>query len=172
MKVAQMEALKNPDLLLRTVAMAVLPALKKRVHVDGKASDGSAIGTYSKGYMVLRTGGYQNADRVSKGKNKGKLKNAGTFTDRGEEKAGKARPKYNRTADTKVIVSLTRQTENDLSVVAAGGGYGLGYLNPHNFDKSKWVVETYKKEIWKLSKEEKELVIKVAEDFVQQNLPS
>ena len=40
--------------------------------------------------------------------------------------------KYNRTSDTKVIFSLTRQMENDFSVVAANPiktstGYGLGF---------------------------------------------
>lgn len=62
--------------------------------------------------------------------------------------------KYNRTADSKVILSLTRQMENDLSVIALNGGYGIGYKNNFNFDKSQWLEEKYDKEIFSLSKEE------------------
>jgi hypothetical protein len=171
LNVDKLKALQNADQMLRNVAFAVLPELKKRVHVQGKDSSGSQIGTYSKSYMVLRTGAYQNAKRVSKGSNKGKLKDAGTFTDRtGEDKVGKPRPKYNRTSDTKVVASLTRQMENDLSVMPAGQGYGIGYNNPFNYQKSQWVEETYKKDIWELTKEEKELAIHVANEFVKQTL--
>jgi hypothetical protein len=170
------------DQLLRTVAFAVLPELKKRVHIDGKASDGSQIGTYSPSYMALRTGNYQNADKHKKGKNKGKNKNAGTFTDRtirlnkqtgtftGEDKVGKARPNYHRSNDTKVILSLTRQMENDLSVIPVGQGYGIGYSNKFNFQKSQWNESTYRKRIWALTQGEKDLAKKVAEDFVTTTL--
>lgn len=164
----RMQELQNPDQMLRTVAFAVLPELKRRVHVEGKASSGEQIGTYSPGYMQLRTGNYSNSGRKTKGKNKGQLKDAGVYT-RGDKK-GQPRPKYNRTAETKVIASLTRQMENDLSVIAAGKGYGIGYTNPHNYDKSQWVEQTYKKDIWELTKEERELAIKVANDFVNQTL--
>lgn len=167
-KTAQLQQLQNPDEMLRTVALAVLPELKRRVHVEGKASDGSQIGTYSAEYMKLRTGNYQNSGRKTKGKDKGGLKDAGTFS-RGDRK-GAPRPKYNRTADTKVIASLTRQMENDLTVMAAGRGYGIGYTNAHNYDKSQWVEQTYKKDIWELTAGENELAQTVAEEYVQTTL--
>ena len=168
LKVAQLKGLQNPDTMLRAVALAILPELRKRVHVDGKASDGSPIGTYSPGYMQLRTGNYQSSGRKTKGKDKGGLKNSGTHT-RGVNKDS-ARPSYNRSADTKVILSLTQQMENDLSVMPAGRGYGIGYNNPLNYQKSQWNVETYKKAIWQLSEGENELAIKVAASFVQETL--
>jgi hypothetical protein len=165
---SKLKALQNPDQMLRTVALALLPAIKKRVHVEGKDSSGGEIGTYSPGYMKLRTGAYENADRKTKGKHKGDLKNAGAFT-RGEKK-GQARPKYNRTTDSKVILSLTRQMENDLSVLPIGGGYGIGYNNPDNFKKSQFNEATYKKRIWAPTEDEKALVKKTAESFVNQIL--
>jgi hypothetical protein len=173
------ELQNNPDQMLRTVALTLLPEVKKRVHVDGKDSNGNQIGTYSKAYMVLRTGAYQNAKRVTRGNNKGKLKDAGSFTDRtirldkktgvfsGEDKVGQARPKYNRTSDPKVILSLTRQMENDLSVLPIGGGYGIGYNNPDNFKKSQYNEATYKKRIWAPTEDEKALVRKTAEAYVK-----
>ena len=159
-KLQQIQELKNnPDPVLRAVALTVLPELKKRVHVDGKDSSGGQIGTYSPGYMVVRTGTFKNAEKFSRGKNAGKIKNAGRFTDRtirlnkqtgvfsGEEKTGTLRPRYNRTADTKVILSLTRQMENDLSVIDTDKGYGIGYLNSENFKKAMYCEATYGKKI-------------------------
>lgn len=167
-KTEQLQGLKNPDEMLRTVALAVLPELKRRVHVEGKASDGSPIGTYSPEYMKLRTGNYGNSGRVSRGANKGKTKDAGTFSH--GDKKGQPRPKYNRTADTKVIASLTRQMENDLTAMPAGNGYGIGYTNAHNYDKSQWVEQTYKKDIWELTAGEETLAQTVAEEFVANKL--
>lgn len=184
-KLQQLKELKNnPDPILRTVALAVLPELLVRVHKDGKDSSGNQIGTYSPGYMKVRTGNYQNSGRVSRGKNKGALKDAGKYT-RGTNykiygtivedtpKVGLARPKYNRTTDTKVILSLTRQMENDTSVIDTPEGYGIGYLNPFNYQKALWCEETYKKPILtKLTDQEEQLAIKVAQEFTNDYLKS
>lgn len=181
----KIQALKNnPDPILRTVALTVLPDLKKRVHVDGKDSSGNPIGTYSPGYMAVRTGAYKNADRKTKGKSKGELKNAGKYTKglnikvfgtivEDTPKAGLNRPNYNRTSDTKVILSLTRQMENDLSVEPTSTGYGIGYLNPDNLQKAKWCEENYGKKILsKLTKEEVELARETAVNFLPEYLNS
>lgn len=182
-KLEQIQQLRNnPDPVLRTVALAILPELRHRVHVEGKDSAGNQIGTYSPGYMVLRTGAYKNADKVSRGPNKGKLKNAGKYT-RGLDiraygsivedtpKEGKARPQYHRSGDTKVILSLTRQMENDLSVISTGKGYAIGYLNPLNLQKAFWNEETYNKKILsKLTADERALAIKAAKDFLPEYL--
>jgi hypothetical protein len=188
-KLEQLTALKNnPDPILRTVAMAVLPELKKRVHIEGKDSSGSQIGTYSPGYMVVRTGNYKDAAKFKKGEKAGQFKDkkkageAGRFTNKAvsisnkeygifNDRSGENRPIYNRTSDTKVILSLTRQMENDLNVVASGNGYGIGYLNPENYKKAIWCEATYKKKILtKLTKEEFEIVKKTAEEFTPQYL--
>jgi len=148
----------NPDIVMHQVALAVLPELRHRVHVEGKDSAGNRIGTYSPEYMKLRTGNYGNAGRISRGPNKGKLKDAGKFTKglnikiRGtivedSPKKGLARPQYHRDADPKVILSLTRQMENDLSVIETPTGYAIGYLNDFNYQKAIWCEETYKKPI-------------------------
>jgi len=178
-KLEQIQALKNnPDPILRTVAFAVLPELKHRVHIEGKDSSGSQIGTYSPGYMVIRTGSFKNAEKFTKGKNKGALKNSGKFTEQSislnkktgvfnTDKVGTARPRYNRDSDSKVILSLTRQMENDLSVVATPVGYGIGYLNPLNLKKARWCEETYKKKILsKLTPDEIKLATTTAREFL------
>lgn len=62
--------------------------------------------------------------------------------------------KYNRKPDSQVIISLTRQLENDYTVVPTTLGYGVGFNNRHNFDKSQWVENTYKKKIFDPTEEE------------------
>lgn len=49
----------------------------------------------------------------------------------------KVRRFYNRSSDKKVILSLTRNMENDFTVVGGSGatGYDLGFKNPDNTDK-------------------------------------
>ncbi len=166
-KINQLQDLQNPDQMLRAVALGVLPELKKRVHIEGKDTDGNQIGTYSKGYMVVRTGTYQNAATYKKGANKGKNKDSGTFTNK-SAKAGKERPKYNRTADTKVIGSLTRQMENDESVVPTPRGYGIGFKNQANYEKSQYLEHTYRKRIWGLTADEHSLAIRIADAYVNE----
>lgn len=62
--------------------------------------------------------------------------------------------KYNRKSDTKVIVSLTRQLENDWSVIATNGGYGVGFKNSFNLQKARWVEEGKARQIFSLSPSE------------------
>lgn len=189
-KLEQIQALKNnSDPILRTVALAVLPELKHRVHVQGKDSSGGEIGTYSPGYMKVRTGNYTDGAKYKKGEKAGQFKDrkkkgeAGVFTDRtirlnknvgvftGEEKVGLNRPVYNRSTDTKVIGSLTRQMENDMNVVDTATGYGIGYLNPDNLKKAVWLDETYNKKILtKLTDGERELARKTAQEFLPEYL--
>jgi len=51
---AKFRELDNPETVSRAAAVAVLPEFRNRIHVEGKKSDGSAIGTYSNSYLKLR----------------------------------------------------------------------------------------------------------------------
>lgn len=163
--VKQLKSLADNDRMLRTCATTVLGMMKNRIHEKGLNAAGAKIGTYSKAYMRFRTGNYGNASKVSKGKNKGKLKDAGVFS-KGANK-GQARMRFNRTGDSTVVASLTRQMENDMKVISLSGGYGIGFSNKHNYDKSQWVEGTYKMKgkIFALSAEEKQAVIDIAQKF-------
>lgn len=150
----------NEDQVMRVVAQSLVTEVHDRIHERGEDSNSSQIGEYSNSYMALRTGNYKNADKTKKGK----LKNAGTYTEKaGAERSGTNRPKYNRTDDKKIILSLTRQMENDFSVIATDNGYGLGYHNDENFNKSQWAEKNYNKKIFDLTEWEKEKVVQVAE---------
>lgn len=165
----KVNALTNKDQLLRTLATNTRAAMKYRIHTEGLASDGSPIGNYSEEYMKVRTGRFATNSVFSKGKNKGEKKPEGVFT-KGKNK-GQPRPKYNRTSDTKVISSLTRQMENDFVVVATAKGYGIGYSNSENFKKVGYVEHAYKgKKIFRMTAEERENNRKTAMQFVKDNL--
>lgn len=174
--IGKLDNLADADTAVRLCATTALAAMKTRIHEKGLGSDNQPIGVYSKGYMVIRTGSFANAKRVTRGPNVGKLKDAGVFTEKAsvfsaQDKAGIARPQYNRGTDSKVIVSLTRQLENDEKVIAIRSAvYGIGFTNTLNFQKSQWVEAAYKKKIYSLTVEEKALVKEVFQKFVSDTL--
>lgn len=152
-----LKAIMDPNYLLRPVAIEVLPMMTERIHKEGKASDGGQIGTYSKGYLALRSGQFKNTQTFKKGAKKGQQKNAGFITKRGGENIESfkiKREQYNRGSDPKIIVSLTRQLENNWSVLETPNGYGIGFTNPFNADKLRWVEEMKDKVISNLTTEE------------------
>lgn len=137
----RLKVLKDPEYLLRPVAFGLIDKMTQRIHNEGKASDGLEIGQYSNAYMKVRTGSFK-SDKISRGPNK-----------------GQAREKYNRTGDTKIIVSLTRQLENDWSVIATQKGYGIGFKNEFNLQKLRWVEQGQGKKIGDLTEDEQKYVI-------------
>jgi hypothetical protein len=170
LNIKRLNNLTQADQLLRTCATTVLALMKVRVHKSGLDSSNNKIGTYSASYMKIRTGNYGNSKKVTRGVNKGNLKDAGVFS-KGKSK-GQARPKYNRTADTTVIASLTSQMENDEKVIPIelNKSYGIGFSNSVNFDKSQFVQETYKKKIFFMSPDEEKQVVDIVENFTKNAL--
>lgn len=75
--------------------------------------------------------------------------------------------KYKRDSSSKIIVSLTRQLENDWSVIATEKGYGIGFKNPFNLKKARW-VEVKKGLIFSLTHQEN----KYAGDLINQLINS
>lgn len=76
------------------------------------------------------------------------------------------RPKFNRSKEPKIIVSLTRQLENDWSVIATTNGYGIGFKNIFNYKKARWVEAIKKKAIFDLSVSEREYITKKVNELV------
>jgi hypothetical protein len=170
------------DKLLRSMAVNTAGDMAYRIHTEGKRADGSALGEYSKEYMKVRTGLFTTNKTFSKGKNKGKTKPTGVFT-KGVNK-GNQRPQYNRTSDTKVVASLTRQMENDFGLVGNNdpiktpNGYGVGFKNQNirpsvpgaktitNTDKAGFIEKRYPG-TYQLSEPEKKKIRDIAEDFIR-----
>lgn len=126
--------LADKEYLLRPVCFDVIDLMTKRIHVDGKASDESQIGSYNNSYLKLR------------------------------------QKQFKRSADAKIIVSLTRQLENDWSVIATQKGYGIGFLNSFNLQKARWVEDNKGKKIFNLSTSETDHAISVIQDLTRKAL--
>jgi len=142
----------DSDKMTREVATTVMGEMRTRIHVKGKAADGSDIGTYSKGYMKVRTGNFK-SPTIARGKSKGKL-----------------RPVYNRKNDKKVILSLTSDMENHMIIAPIANGTGIGWSNPDDYNKSQWNEKRYNKRIFALSKEEIEIAEETVKEFIDESL--
>lgn len=170
--------------LCREIATSLKAEIKSRIHVEGKASDGSKIGTYSKGYMKVRTGNYSDGAKYKRdtksGAKKGDFKEkksqkkaeAGVFT-RGPRK-GQPRPVYNRKSnETDIVLSLTRQMEKDLKAtepIKIEGGYGIGFSNDFNYDKAVWNEERYGKAIYDLTSDEERLMEDIINRYIEEKM--
>jgi predicted HNH restriction endonuclease len=80
------------------------------------------------------------------------------------------RKKNNRSGSDKVIVSLTRQLENDWAVLATKQGWGVGFNNKLNAQKLRWVEETKSVKIGNLTSDEKETALLILLDAIHKQL--
>lgn len=144
----------NGQRICMAMANHAIGDMRKRIHVEGKDSNNSQIGTYSDGYMKVRTDNFK-SDVYTRGKKK-----------------SEKRILYNRNEGTKVIASLTREMENTMKVFPLENGAGIGWDDKHNFDKSEWVEETYGKNIYQLTSDELSNVKRVAYEEVEKALAS
>ena len=130
------------DKLLRWVCSSMAFVVHDRIHEQGLKADGSKISDK----------GYSNAYL-------------------------KLREKKGRIEGNKVVLSFTHQMELDFSVgatdpIKTNNGYGLGFKDDFNADKSKWMEELYGDGIWDLSPSEEKMATNVAKDYVQRFLQS
>ena len=142
----------DTDKMTRLVATSVMNEIKVRVHKEGKAADGSQIGTYSKEYMKVRTDSFK-SPVIARGKNK-----------------GKPRLVYNRKNDKRVILSLTSRMEGDMIITPIENGTGICYTNEKSYKKSQWNEKRYKKSIFALSKREIEIAEETVKEFIDETL--
>lgn len=168
----------DKDDLLKMIAANTLPEIRRRVHVEGKSSDGSQIGTYSKGYMTLRTGEYKNkgksnAGYYTKGKSAVyniKSRKAAKYHSPRKVSGSSMRIMYNWPNDPKVILALTRKMQQQMVVLKTYNGWGIGYTNEDDYNKAIWNETRYKKSIWNLTEEETVLILQESEKYINEKL--
>ena len=78
------------------------------------------------------------------------------------------RKKNNRGPSKKVIISLTRQLENNYAVIATPKGYGIGFLNPFDYKKTQYVEAIYDKPIFTLTESERQYALDYINDLVNE----
>lgn len=81
-----------------------------------------------------------------------------------------ARKKAGRGQSPVIIVSLTRQLENNWSVLETTNGYGIGFTNPFNADKLRWVEEIKDRVISNLTTQEIDYAFDRINELVEQAL--
>ncbi|MCM1403773.1 MAG: hypothetical protein NC199_08320 [Bacteroides sp.] len=119
------------DQMTRLQATTLLAVMRERIHIQGKDSNGSEIGTYTPAYV-----------KYTRAK------------------------KYKRGMDNKVILSLTRQMENGYELYPIQNGTAIGFTTKQDMQKAHWCEMTYQKPIFAPTIEEKELVKKIAKDYI------
>lgn len=82
------------------------------------------------------------------------------------------RERNKRGGDKKIVVSLTRQLENDWSVLGTSTGYGIGFNNPLNTQKARWVEQTKKKIIFNLASAERDYIRERVEELTNDAINS
>lgn len=78
--------------------------------------------------------------------------------------------KYKRTSSPKVILSLTQAMEKDFGINATdpyktSTGWGIGFKFTESAEKAEWNTERYGK-IYSLTKNEKDQIRQITEDFI------
>lgn len=77
--------------------------------------------------------------------------------------------KYKRSADPKVILSLTRDMEREYRVIPLSDTeYALGWENPLEAQKADWNEQRFGK-VWALTQEELDGVRAIVQDFIKRN---
>lgn len=149
------------DQMTREIAITTAGEMRERIHERGQDSSSGQIGTYTPPYLRFRQFGYK-SKTVTRGAKKG---------------IPRVVMNYNRTGDPNVILSLSRQMENDFTLgvnnsepTKIPNGYGIGFKNSENFNKAMWNEQRYRKPIYNLTKQEKDNVIKIANDFINNGL--
>jgi hypothetical protein len=174
-KLGQALSPQNIDKMTREVAITTAANMRERIHEFGQAADNSQIGYYTDEYMNVRTGVYANSGVKKSVPNKGQPKNTGVYT-KGKRK-GQKRIAYNRGNDRRVIISLTRNFENDFTLgrqnktpTKISGGYGIGWKNNTNALIAQGHEKRYRKRIWFLTEQEKKDAFKIAQEFVNNSI--
>lgn len=154
--------------VVRQVALGALAHMKVRIHQDGKASDGSAIGNYSKKPIyVSATSNVGNAKMFGTpvGKN-GKSKFKSGKPHKSKYFAGgynEFKTAIGRNQLGTVNLSLSGNLDKEFTVIATDRGYGLGWHDEKKLKRAKHFEKKYSKPIYQPTKEEFELMKKTAE---------
>jgi hypothetical protein len=149
----KIERVVKSDQTNRTALTTVLAQHKKRIFNDGKAADGSQIATYSTNPISI--------SKKNQARNTGKTYFKGGY---GEYKSAIGKnPGF-------VNLRNTDQMMMDYGLVVSGDDYGLGFQNEINYNKSQWMEEKFKKEIFEPSDADLDLHAKTLTAIVESQL--
>src|SRR6185295_585532 len=153
-EIRNLNALLASDKGMRTALTSVLALQKRRIFQNGQSGDNSKIGTYG-----------TNPASISK---KQQAKQTGHTYFKGGYAQYKGEIGKNPGF---VILRNTDQMMMDYSMFVLGNNqWGLGFSNDTNFDKSQWMEDKYKKEIFSSTEEEDKLLETILNDTLERYL--
>lgn len=140
-----METLRKDPRIIKIALSSALPTHKNRIFKQGFDSKGVQMGTYSSKPASI--------SRKQQARNTGKTYFKGGYSEY-KSLVGK-NPGF-------VILRNTDQMMMDYGLIEMGAStFGYGFQNEENFKKSQWAETKYKKQIFRLSKSEEDLIAKV-----------
>jgi hypothetical protein len=143
----KLNAFIHSDRNIRTALITTLAIHKPRIFVQGLDGSGSKIGTYGTNKISI--------SRKNQARNTGKTYFKGGYAE--YKRAIGKNPGY-------VILRNTDQMYMDYGLVGSSGQYGFGFKNSKNYDKSQWMEDKYKKDIFDLSDSELNVLTNVLVD--------
>jgi len=154
--------------IVRIVALTQLANMKVRIHQDGKAADGSAIGNYStKPMYVSATSNIGNAKKFGAPVGKNGLSK---FKSGKQKKSKYFEGGYNQFKTTigrnqlgTVNLSLSGQLDKEFTLIATSKGWGLGWNDEKKLKRAKHLEKKYGKAIYQPTQEELEIISETAE---------
>jgi hypothetical protein len=149
----KINAFVRSDRNLRVALITTLAIHKPRIFAQGFDAKGQKIGTYSTKPISISK--KQQARQTGK-----------TFFEGGYAEYKKdigRNPGF-------VILRNTDQMMMDYGIVGSPMNYGFGFQNTENYNKSQWMEEKYKKEIFELSNYEENILADVLTDQLIRNL--
>lgn len=143
----KLNAFIQSDRNIRTALTTTLAIHKPRIFVQGLDGTGNKIGTYGTKKISI--------SKKNQARNTGKTYFKGGYAE--YKRAIGKNPGY-------VILRNTDQMYMDYGLVGASGKYGFGFRNSKNYDKSQWMEDKYKKDIFELSDSELNVLVNVLVD--------
>ncbi len=133
----KIQAVIRSDVSRRRAVSSIFGPHRERIFAQGKASDGSQIGTYSSKPSSIA--------KSQQARNTGRTFFPGGYSEY-KSAVGK-NPGY-------VILRNTDQMYADYGIIQNGGDYGFGFQNEFNAQKMTWMSEKYGKDIAQLTDDE------------------
>jgi hypothetical protein len=125
------------DKTMRTSLTTVLAVHKPRIFESGQDAKKQKIGTYSTKPISI--------SKKNQARNTGKTYFKGGYSEY-KSAVGK-NPGY-------VNFRNTDQMQMDYGLIVEGDKYGFGFQNSENFNKSQWLQDKYKKDVFDLTDQE------------------
>lgn len=139
--------------IVRTSLTSVLPVHKKRIFEQGSATSGARIGTYGTKKISIA--------KKNQARNTGHTVFPGGYAQYKSE-VGK-NPGF-------VNLDNTSQMKQDYGMQVSGKDVAFGFQNSFNAQKSGWMEDKYKKDIFALTDKENSLFVDVQSKLLKEQL--